>query len=133
MRTLKPSPRAEYREQQHLRAKHQPTIADRFAELSALTAEFAYRNPDGTSRNREVKFTVNIHHASSLFRIDCLNPDCVQGDYDLSDVLRQAVTSRQRTVTGELCCEGWQDRFSIDHTRCHQRIRFTLTLEFRES
>jgi len=128
---MKTSPRADYRESQHRRAKQSATLAEKFPELAALTLNLAYLNPDGSTRNREIRFSVNIAGASSVFRIDCLNPDCVGGDYDLSDVLKQAVAVRQPVVTGELCCEGWQNRFTIDHERCHQRIAFTIALDYR--
>jgi hypothetical protein len=131
MHAMKPSPRTEYRESQLRRVKESPPLAARFPDLAALKVDFSYLNPDGTSRNREVKYSVNLDRVSSVFRIDCLNPDCVGGDYDLSVALAHAVAIRQGAVTGELRCEGWQDRFTIDRVRCHQRIAFTLSLGYR--
>lgn len=131
MRPMKSSPRTEYKESQFRRARQSATLAEKFPELAALKVDFAYLNPNGSSRNREVRFSVNLVRASSVFRIECLNPDCVGGDYDLSDVIVRAVSDRQASVAGELQCEGWQDRFVIDQTRCHQRIAFKLALEFR--
>ncbi len=131
MRPKRFTPRADYRQKESLRASQSAPLAERFEELKALTVEFAYLNPDGSSRNRAIKYTVNIERARSVFRIDCLNHECVGGDYDLSDQLAQAVKLRQSTVTGEMHCQGWQDKDSIDRIRCDHVLSFKLALEFQ--
>jgi len=128
---MKLSPRSEYREEQFRRTRLAAKLQEKFASLAALSIKYNYLNPDGSPRHREVKFTVNVERASAVVRVDCLNPDCVGGDFDLSDALAQAVHIRQREVSGELRCEGWQDRFSIDHVLCHQRIAFEIALEYQ--
>jgi hypothetical protein len=65
-----------------------------------------------------------------VFRLDCLNHECVGGDYDLSEVLAEAIGERQGTVTGELCCQGWLNKNTIDRVRCRHIVRFRLNLEY---
>lgn len=131
MRTKKLTPRSDHRQKESLRASQSPTLSEKFEELRALTVDFAYLSPEGVSRNRQIKYTVNIERARSVFRIECLNHDCVGGDYDLSEMLTQAVSQRQSRVTGELCCQGWQDKDSIDKVHCHHKLSFTLALEYQ--
>ena len=132
MRSPNQSPRSQYKESENRRISQSPTLAAKFAELEALKIKFSYRNPDGTKRNHEVKYTVNLEHVSSAFRIDCVSAECVGGDFDLTDLLKSAVAVRQRNVTGEMQCEGWLNRHAIDRLHCHQRLAFDFELKYRE-
>ena len=98
--------------------------------MKALTVEFGYFNPEGVTRNRQIKYTVNPDHAKSVFRLDCGNQECVGGDFDLSEALVQAVAARQRSVTGELCCQGWLSKTTIDRIHCHNIMRYKLSLAY---
>jgi hypothetical protein len=131
MRAKKSTPRSDYRQKESLRTSQSAPLAEKFEELKALTVEFSYLNPDGGSRNRQIKYTVNIERARSVFRIDCLNHECVGGDFDLSDRLADAVAARLNTVSGEMKCEGWQDKDSIDKVHCHHILSYKLALEYQ--
>jgi len=48
----------------------------------------------------------------------------------LSEVLAQAVTARRTSVAGEICCQGWRDRMTIDTVPCGKILRYTLTLGY---
>lgn len=125
------TPRADYRQRERQRANDSVSLSEKFRDLKSLTVEFGYFSPEGLSRNREIKYTVNPDRANSVFRLDCLNDECVGGDFDLSEALAQAVAARQATATGEMCCQGWLDRFTINRTHCHAILRYKLRLEYR--
>src|SRR6185503_17668693 len=114
MRQQKFSPRADYRQQESQRTKESISLADKFRELKSLTVELSYFSPEGITRNSEIKYTVNPSHAKSVFRFDCLNDECIRGDFDLSEALSQAVATRQAAVSGEMCCQGWLSKVTID-------------------
>jgi len=78
-------PRAEYREQQGQRVRDSGSLADKFPELKSLTVELTYYEPEGVVQSSQIKYTVNLTNAKSLFRFDCQNDQCVRGDFDLSD------------------------------------------------
>ncbi len=124
------TPREDYRQQESQRAKDSASLSERFRELKSLTVEFGYFSPEGLSRNRQIKYTVNPNHAKAVFRLDCLNDECVCGDYDLSEALAQAVAARRPTVTGEMCCHGWLSKSTIDRIHCQNILRYKLSLEY---
>ncbi len=130
MRPQKFTPRADYRQQESQRIKESASLSEKYRELKSLTVEFGYFSPEGLSRNRQIKYTVNPDHAKSVFRLDCLNNECVCGDFDLSEALAQAVAARQATATGELCCQGWLSKTTIDRIRCRSILRYKLILEY---
>ena len=130
MRQQRFTPRADYRQQENQRTQASATLSEKFPELKSLTVDFGYFSSERISRNNRIKYTVNPVHAKSVFRLDCPNSECVGGDFDLSEALAKAVAARQATAMGELCCQGWLSKTTIDHTHCHNIIRFTLSLEY---
>ena len=133
MRPKKFTPRADYRRLEFQRTHESVTLSEKFRELKALTVEFGYFSAEGITRNRQIKYTVNPQHAKSVFRLDCMNDECVGGDFDLSAALVQAVAARRTSVTGEMCCQGWLSKTTIDRVHCHNLMRYKLTLAYQSA
>src|SRR2546425_12952270 len=106
MRPQKFGLRADYRQQESHRIRESVSLSEKFRELKSLTVELAYFSPEGVNRNSELKCTANPDYAKSVFRFDCVNNECVGGDFDLSEALARAVAARQATASGEMCCQG---------------------------
>jgi hypothetical protein len=60
----------------------------------------------------------------ALFRIDCLNKDCVGGGFDLTKVITAMIGNRKETAKGELSCEG--NGSSSDHSA----IVYDVTIKY---
>ena len=124
------SPRADYRLQEGQRMKDSVTLADKFKKLKSLTVELAYFNPEGVTKNSEIKYTVNLANAKSVFRFDCMNNECVGGDFDLSEVLAKTIATRQATASGEMRCHGWLSKTTIDRIHCNNILRYKLSFAY---
>jgi hypothetical protein len=98
--------------------------------LKSLTVEIAYFDEGGFVRRGEMKHTVNLAHAKSLFRFNCPNGECVGGDFDLSTELANAVAERQEFASGELVCQGWRSRTTIDNVLCRNVLRYKLSIGY---
>src|SRR5436190_17339569 len=133
MRSPKINPRAEYLRQENLRVQASSWLAEKFPELNSTTVDLGYYDAGGLARSSQIKYTVNLERARSIFRVACHNHECVGGDFDLSDVLVRAVQARETTVSGELCCQGWRNRATINVEPCHNILRYTITLGYRKS
>jgi len=127
------SPRGEYLQQENQRVKDSVTLLERFQELKTLSVEIAYFDSEDRARRGEMKYTVNVAHAKSVFRFSCPNNECVEGDFDLSTELANAVAGRQEEVSGELICQGWRSKTTIGRLPCHTIMRYTLNLELADS
>src|ERR1051325_2032413 len=125
------SPRAEYLHQERLRVQDAPRLLDRFRELKTLSVEIAYFDSEDRVRRGEMKYTANLAHAKSVFRLSCPNNECVEGDFDLSTDLANAIAGRHPAVAGELICQGWRSRTTIGRLPCHTILRYTLNLEYQ--
>lgn len=130
MRPPRLTPRAEYRLLQTERVSQSPSLHDKFPHLKSLTLELTHYDADGASRLSQVKYTLNLAHARSLFHVDCSNSECVRGDFDLSDEIANAVAHARAAVTGELRCRGWRNKTTIDRVPCRKMLRYTLTLAY---
>ena len=130
MRPQKFTPRADHRIAESQRANESVSLSEKFPNLKSLTVEFGYFSPEGVTRNRQIKYTVNPENARSVFRLDCMNQECVGGDFDLSAALAKAVAARETTVTGEMVCQGWMSKTTIDSIHCHNILRYKLTLAY---
>jgi hypothetical protein len=123
-------PRAEYRQQQGQRVVASPTLAEKFSNLKSLKVNCGYYAPEGTTQYRQMTYDVNLGYAKSVFRLNCCNDDCVQGDFELTKELAAAAAKRAKTVEGELRCAGWLNRESIQKTKCDHVLRYKLKLAY---
>ena len=130
MHSPRTSPRSEYLQQENLRVLGSPTLQGKFPNLKSLTVDLGYFDQEGMARSSQIKYTVNLDHAKSIFRVGCHNQECVRGDFDLSDVVSQAVQAGRESVSGEICCQGWRSRATIDTVPCHNILRYKLTLSY---
>jgi hypothetical protein len=130
MRNGKIDERTEYRVRQTQRVTDSPSLSDKFPELKSLSLDLGHYDSEGTSRASQLKYSVNLKHARALFRVDCANRDCVRGDFDLSEQITTAVAQRKSAVTGELCCQGWLSKTTIESVRCNKVLRYKLNLEY---
>ena len=130
MRHHKLGARAEYRQQEDQKIKDSVSLAEKFQKLKSLTVELTHYNPGGVTKSSQLKYTVNLANAKSVFRFSCLNNECVGGDYDLSAALADAVAARHKSASGEIYCQGWRNRATIDSIHCHNILRYKLSLGF---
>jgi hypothetical protein len=124
------SPRSEYLLQENQRVNESPTLAAKFPRLKSLTVDLGYYGEEGIARSSQIKYTVNLENAKSVFRVGCHNQECVRGDFDLTEIIAAAVMARRTTVSGELCCQGWRNRAGIDTIPCRNLLRYRLTLTY---
>ena len=123
--------RAEYRNQEGERVKSSPSLADKFQKLKSLVVNLKYYDSKGVAQNGQFTYTVNLDGAKSVFRFRCPNDECIRGDFDLTKELASAVAKRRTSVTGELSCQGWQNKTTIDTVHCHNILRYELKLAYR--
>jgi hypothetical protein len=83
-----------------------------FPEVASIVISMMY-NQKGIAKSlpRTVHF---FPDSSAFFRINCLNKDCVDGGFDLTQVLTAMIGNRRKSAKGELSCEG--NGASADHS-----------------
>ena len=130
MQNQRLSPRAEYRQQENQRVNDSANLAEKFHDLKSLTVDLAHFAPVNLAKTSEIKYSVNLAHAKAVFRFNCTNDECVGGDFDLSAALAEAVAAHRTTASGEVICQGWRSKTSIDRTPCNNILRYRLSLGY---
>lgn len=84
----------------------------KFPEVASIVISMIY-NQRGIQKSlaRIVNFFPDSY---ALFRIDCLNKECVDGGFDLTQVITGMIRNRGESFKGDLSCEG--DGPSSDHS-----------------
>lgn len=122
--------RAEYRQKENLRIMASPNLAERFSNLKSLKVDLSFYSANGIHRTSEIKYSVNLANAKSVFSFTCPNNECVGGDFDLSDELVAAIAAKSKIVEGEKRCRGWMNKTTIDSRHCDNLLRYKLTLGY---
>jgi hypothetical protein len=123
--------RAAQRLEQKTRIIEAPTLAEQFPSLRSLKVRLQFLNHSAAESRNELKYSVNLLHAKSIFTFRCQNPECIGGDFDLSRELAAAVNGGRRKAAGEMQCQGWRARDTINATHCSKVLRFELSLAFK--
>ena len=122
--------RADYRRQENQREKESQSLAERFPDLKCLTVNLGFFDGGTAGKTSEIKYSVNVAHARSVFRFNCSNTECVWGDFDLSADLTNAVAARQTSAAGERFCQGWLSKETIGTVRCRHILRYKFSLGY---
>jgi len=122
--------RTEHSQQEAQRISDSVSLAERFPGLKSLSVVLACFDPRGVTKKSELKYTVNLTKAKSVFRFLCPNDTCIGGDFDLSRELATVVAEHGETASGEVRCQGWQSKATVGELPCHHILRYTLSLGY---
>jgi hypothetical protein len=79
-------------------------MAAQFPEVASIAVNMTY-NQRGIAKS--LPRIVNFFPGSyALFKIDCLNKDCVGGGFDLTQIITAMITNHRKAAKGDLSCEG---------------------------
>jgi hypothetical protein len=125
------NPRTEYRLRRIELVNNSPTLSAKFPKLKMLSITLDYFDSSGTIRNGGMKYKLNLEHGKSLFCFNCVNADCVGGDYDLSELLAQAIETCRKVVQGEARCQGIRHNKDLQkRAPCQSILRYKLILGY---
>jgi hypothetical protein len=94
-----------------------------FPEVASIVVSMIY-NQRGIQKS--LPRVVNFFPGSyALFRIDCLNKECVDGGFDLTQVITGMVRNRKEAAKGDLGCEG--DSPSASHSTIVYEVAIKYT------
>jgi hypothetical protein len=131
MQARRNNPRAEYRLLQAERINASSSLAEKFPGLKSLTVCLEYFDATGLTRNGVVKYKANIEKAKAVFYFNCPNAECAGGDYDLTEQLSRAISTRQKLVAGEARCQGVRhNKLRKERVPCQNLLRYELRLGY---
>ena len=79
-------------------------VEAQFPEVAGIVISMIYTQ---SGIQKSIPRVVNFFPGScALFRIDCLNKECVDGGFDLSQVITRMIRNHKEAAKGDLICEG---------------------------
>lgn len=91
----------EERKQQKLESGFMSSL---FPEVASINISMVYSQK---GIRQSMPRTVNFYPASyALFRVDCLNKECVEGGFDFSDIISAMIRGHKVSSNGKIGCEG---------------------------
>ena len=86
-------------------------VAKHFPEVASIVINMTYNHK---GMQKSLPRTVNFFPSSyALFRVDCLSKGCIDGGFDLNQVITAMIRNHRETTKGDLSCEGGP---SLEHS-----------------
>jgi hypothetical protein len=108
---------------ERLQKKHEAGFMSvQFPEVANIVINMMY-NQRGIAK--ALQRTVNFFPSSyAFFRLDCLSKECVEGGFDLTQVITSMIENRKKAAKGELSCEG------RDPSAGHSEIAYEVAIQY---
>jgi len=98
------------------------SVATQFPEVASIIINMIY-NQRGIAKS--LPRIVNFYPKSyALFRIDCLCRECVDGGFDLGQVITGMIRNHKEAAKGNLSCEG------NDPSADHSTIVYEIAIQY---
>lgn len=97
------------------------SVATNFPEVANIVMNMTYKQSGAKSILRTFHFTPNSY---AFFVVNCLRQDCVDGGFDLSQVITEMIRSRRVAGKGELSCKG------TDLATNHSDIVYEVAIQY---
>lgn len=97
------------------------SVATRFPEVASIIMNMTYNQKGSRSILRTFHFTPDSY---AFFVVNCLRQDCVDGGFDLTQVITAMIRNRTMDVKGALSCKGTETSTS------HSDIVYEVAIKY---
>ena len=110
------------RKQELMRQRHEAgSIAAHFPEVARIEMNMTYNQKGTKSILRTFYFTPSCY---AFFIVNCLRKDCVDGGFDLTQVITTMIKKHKGQGKGTLSCTG------TDSSNNHSDIEYEVTIQY---
>lgn len=106
-----------------------PSLKDRYPAVEQLMLELTFVDGSGSSQHSPQTHIFGPG-ARGYFEVACPFSSCTGGGFDLSAVVADVLSHREREAAGKLSCRGWQDRGRAGEHRCLLELRYRVSASF---
>ncbi len=105
-----------------------PTLGEQYPNVKSISLSVTYLDPDD---GKTIKETRNWNlDSKAYFVIDCPYRECVGGGFDISKLVVDAINQGEAESTGELTCQGWQDKERVNKHSCLLKGKFKISIQY---
>lgn len=110
-----------------------PLFNHRFPSIASCTIEYHQEVVlAGFYKDKKPRLeTIDIHTHSSRVTIECLNPDCTKGIFDLTNVIIEMVEKNEERKEGKIICDGYQDAERVGQYHCRCKLIYNIQIMYK--
>jgi len=97
------------------------SLAARFPEVAGIIMSMTYKQNGAKSILRTFHFNPDSY---AFFVVNCLRQDCVDGGFDLTQVITSMIRNRKEDTKGALSCKG------TDSSTSHSDIVYEVAIQY---
>ena len=97
------------------------SVASHFPEVANIVMRMTYNQRGAKSILRTFHFTPGSY---AFFIVNCLRQDCIDGGFDLTQIITSMVRNRRMEGKGSLSCTG------TDSSTNHSDIVYEVTIQY---
>jgi len=97
------------------------SVATHFPEVENIVMNMTYNQRGAKSILRSFHFTPSSY---AFFIVNCLRKDCVDGGFDLTQIITAMIKNRRVEVKGALSCKG------TDSSSSHSDIVYEVAIQY---
>jgi hypothetical protein len=121
MNNSKNAARMEKRQEMMQQRREAGSVATHFPGVAEIVMNMTYNQRGAKSILRTFHFTPD---SDAFFIVNCLRQDCVDGGFDLTQVITAMIVNRRAEVKGELSCKG------ADSSTSHSDIAYEVAIQY---
>lgn len=113
-------------ELKHMLYTNSPLISQSYPGIKSIEIKITFTDPnDGEKFEGKQSYNTD---SKAFFRYDCPYRECVNGGYDLKNVIENAIQAPNQQVQERLICQGWQDQKRINKYKCLLEALLTVKI-----
>ena len=97
------------------------SVAAQFPEVASIVMNMTYNQKGARAILRTFHFTPNSY---AFFIVNCLRKECVDGGFDLTQVINGMIRNHRVEAKGTICCEG------TDSSSNHSDIVYEVAVQY---
>ncbi len=110
------------KKQEMIQRRHEAgSVATNFPEVATIGMNMTYNQSGSKSILRTFNFAPN---SDAFFAVNCLRKDCVDGGFDLTQVITAMIRNRRVEGKGSLSCTG------TDSSTGHSGIVYEVAIQY---
>lgn len=102
-------------------------VSDRFPKVSGMVIHMTYyqRVSELVLMERTVNVSPGDH---AYFNMECMTKDCINGGFDLEQVISDMIRHHKKSGKGKLVCNGENDILSSGHAS----ISYAISIQYNK-
>ena len=102
-----------------------PIVSAVGGNIRLITIQWSYGNTIGDKPNNWIIKPTDRFY----FFMGCNYRECVEGGFDLTSIVRDAI-KRKEPQTGTMSCCGWEDEERYRNFSCESTLSYVVTVDF---